>query len=193
MEYFGVAVFSVVCNLLILWSGRRDSNPRRPAWEAGILPLNYSRSDSTHKLNKMSRVIQSPRGERTDAGVAGGPGGLGRAAVVRRFNRQRQTANGGRRILGRRILCCGLCPPDSARLAATRGPLSLAVPGDHAFQSTVYALKPVGRTTSKRTVPGASRNRMVSLASWPSSSRGSGALASSIGRLPKPYRTARMR
>jgi hypothetical protein len=26
------------------WSGRRDSNPRRPAWEAGILPLNYSRS-----------------------------------------------------------------------------------------------------------------------------------------------------
>jgi hypothetical protein len=24
-------------------SGRRDSNPRRPAWEAGILPLNYSR------------------------------------------------------------------------------------------------------------------------------------------------------
>ena len=26
-----------------LLSGRRDSNPRRPAWEAGILPLNYSR------------------------------------------------------------------------------------------------------------------------------------------------------
>src|ERR1051326_5696955 len=26
------------------WSGRRGSNPRRPAWEAGILPLNYSRS-----------------------------------------------------------------------------------------------------------------------------------------------------
>ncbi len=30
--------------LLKPWSGRRDSNPRRPAWEAGILPLNYSRS-----------------------------------------------------------------------------------------------------------------------------------------------------
>ena len=29
--------------LLKRWSGRRDSNPRRPAWEAGILPLNYSR------------------------------------------------------------------------------------------------------------------------------------------------------
>ena len=28
------------------WSGRRDSNPRRPAWEAGILPLNYSREFS---------------------------------------------------------------------------------------------------------------------------------------------------
>ena len=25
-------------------SGRWDSNPRRPAWEAGILPLNYARS-----------------------------------------------------------------------------------------------------------------------------------------------------
>ena len=29
--------------LLILWSGRPGSNRRRPAWEAGILPLNYSR------------------------------------------------------------------------------------------------------------------------------------------------------
>ena len=28
-----------------LESGRRDSNPRRPAWEAGILPLNYGRED----------------------------------------------------------------------------------------------------------------------------------------------------
>src|SRR5262249_13331990 len=26
-----------------LWSGRPDSNRRRPAWEAGILPLNYGR------------------------------------------------------------------------------------------------------------------------------------------------------
>ena len=29
--------------LLKRWSGRPDSNRRRPAWEAGILPLNYSR------------------------------------------------------------------------------------------------------------------------------------------------------
>ena len=25
------------------WSGRPESNRRRPAWEAGILPLNYAR------------------------------------------------------------------------------------------------------------------------------------------------------
>lgn len=29
--------------LAVSLSGRRDSNPRRPAWEAGILPLNYAR------------------------------------------------------------------------------------------------------------------------------------------------------
>ena len=29
--------------LAVNLSGRRDSNPRRPAWEAGILPLNYAR------------------------------------------------------------------------------------------------------------------------------------------------------
>ena len=26
--------------MLTEWSGRRDSNPRHPAWEAGVLPLN---------------------------------------------------------------------------------------------------------------------------------------------------------
>jgi hypothetical protein len=29
------------------WSGRPDSNRRRPAWEAGILPLNYGRPATT--------------------------------------------------------------------------------------------------------------------------------------------------
>jgi hypothetical protein len=29
-------VLLVDSNLLKTWSGRRDSNPRRPAWEAGI-------------------------------------------------------------------------------------------------------------------------------------------------------------
>ena len=43
MEPNGASRWEGSCNLLISWSGRRDSNPRRPAWEAGILPLNYSR------------------------------------------------------------------------------------------------------------------------------------------------------
>ena len=30
--------------MLKFWSGRPGSNRRRPAWEAGILPLNYSRN-----------------------------------------------------------------------------------------------------------------------------------------------------
>ena len=30
-------------NVTYTHSGRWDSNPRRPAWEAGILPLNYAR------------------------------------------------------------------------------------------------------------------------------------------------------
>ena len=36
-------------------SGRRGSNPRRPAWEADILPLNYSRLYS--KINKMELIV----------------------------------------------------------------------------------------------------------------------------------------
>ena len=42
----GLAKFA---NPVRFGSGRRDSNPRRPAWEAGILPLNYSRN--FHKFN----------------------------------------------------------------------------------------------------------------------------------------------
>jgi hypothetical protein len=33
-----------------VWSGRPGSNRRRPAWEAGILPLNYARSEARQKL-----------------------------------------------------------------------------------------------------------------------------------------------
>src|ERR1022692_4462122 len=40
--------------LLKRWSGRRDSNPRRPAWEAGILPLNYSRLPFLSMTSKTS-------------------------------------------------------------------------------------------------------------------------------------------
>ena len=31
-----------------LWSGKRDSNPRPPAWKAGALPLSYSRKIRLH-------------------------------------------------------------------------------------------------------------------------------------------------
>src|SRR5689334_6318131 len=37
---------SAVIIFLEDWSGRRGSNPRHPAWEAGVLPLNYSRSST---------------------------------------------------------------------------------------------------------------------------------------------------
>src|SRR5690625_3664908 len=30
-------------DILVLWSGRRDSNPRPPPWQGDILPLNYFR------------------------------------------------------------------------------------------------------------------------------------------------------
>ena len=36
--------FPVVKQVFHLWSGRRDSNPRRLAWEASTLPLSYARS-----------------------------------------------------------------------------------------------------------------------------------------------------
>src|SRR3989441_12218957 len=35
------------------WSGRPGSNRRRPAWEAGILPLNYARSDQGRVASEM--------------------------------------------------------------------------------------------------------------------------------------------
>ncbi len=38
------------------WSGRWDSNPRRPAWEADILPLNYARIRKTSGGNLKQRV-----------------------------------------------------------------------------------------------------------------------------------------
>ena len=43
MEPIGANLLCGACKLLKRWSGRPDSNRRRPAWEAGILPLNYSR------------------------------------------------------------------------------------------------------------------------------------------------------
>src|SRR3977135_4359703 len=50
-------------------SGRRGSNPRRPAWEAGILPLNYSRSGDFLILTKTAtcRQGQTIQGENPDS------------------------------------------------------------------------------------------------------------------------------
>src|SRR5438128_2874244 len=36
-------------------SGRPDSNRRRPAWEAGILPLNYARGATTRQRRSASK------------------------------------------------------------------------------------------------------------------------------------------
>src|SRR5262249_5095742 len=35
-----------------IWSGKRDSNPRPPAWKAGALPLRYSRPSESRRSHK---------------------------------------------------------------------------------------------------------------------------------------------
>jgi hypothetical protein len=40
-------------------SGRRDSNSRRPAWEASTLPLSYARRSNTSKCILRSRALAS--------------------------------------------------------------------------------------------------------------------------------------
>src|SRR5947208_5132789 len=71
MEPFGANLLLGACKLLKRWSGRRGSNPRRPAWEAGILPLNYSRNPyesvtsegslhSEHQVNTILSLNQQP-------------------------------------------------------------------------------------------------------------------------------------
>src|SRR3970040_948827 len=39
------------------WSGRPGSNRRRPAWEAGILPLNYARRAADWQGDAQARAI----------------------------------------------------------------------------------------------------------------------------------------
>ena len=46
-------------------SGRSDSNRRRPAWEAGILPLNYSRLLFTGRQNDYKPVFSDYPGDNT--------------------------------------------------------------------------------------------------------------------------------
>jgi hypothetical protein len=44
---------------LLINSGRWDSNPRRPAWEAGILPLNYARTLNTRYYQGLREPVKS--------------------------------------------------------------------------------------------------------------------------------------
>ena len=39
-------------------SGKRDSNPRRPPWEGGILPLNYSRNAMVNVIVHCKVIIK---------------------------------------------------------------------------------------------------------------------------------------
>ena len=41
LDFAASACYRKCPNLFILWTGRPDSNRRRPAWDAGILALNY--------------------------------------------------------------------------------------------------------------------------------------------------------
>ena len=50
------------CKSIKRWSGRPGSNRRRPAWEAGILPLNYSRAlHATCRLQNSQEFVPSLR------------------------------------------------------------------------------------------------------------------------------------
>src|SRR5688500_15017594 len=44
-------------------SGRRGSNPRRQAWEACILPMNYSRDQVRHRYPAVTKEAARGRGE----------------------------------------------------------------------------------------------------------------------------------
>ena len=46
------------------WSGRRDSNPRHPAWKAGTLPLSYSRE--TESILPQTLVGKQEKGKLLD-------------------------------------------------------------------------------------------------------------------------------
>src|SRR5207245_2451158 len=42
------------------WSGKRDSNPRPPAWKAGALPLSYSRPNEEPRAPVSSAEPRAP-------------------------------------------------------------------------------------------------------------------------------------
>ena len=67
------------------WSGGRDSNPRQPAWKAGVLPLNYPRRiRAALRLDSLAKSTSTPaiigagpeRGGRSGPSRSGGQGGI---------------------------------------------------------------------------------------------------------------------
>src|SRR5678816_865400 len=62
MEHFGAGQIQGTCKLLISWSGRPDSNRRRPAWEHGTsLCLQHLRvSDALFRLTQVSLYQSFP-------------------------------------------------------------------------------------------------------------------------------------
>jgi hypothetical protein len=62
-EGLGVKAVEVVNLGGVGWSGRRDSNSRLSAWEADVLPLNYSRLNRLYyapPFNYLSRLLKHP-------------------------------------------------------------------------------------------------------------------------------------
>src|SRR5579864_388159 len=45
----------------ILWSGRRESNPRPTAWKAVTLPLSYSRPRNPAFILQLAAASQNPK------------------------------------------------------------------------------------------------------------------------------------
>src|SRR5436190_1079376 len=56
MEHFGAGQIRRACKLLISWSGRPDSNRRRPAWEAG----NWKASPLVHNAASLPPARRFP-------------------------------------------------------------------------------------------------------------------------------------
>src|SRR5205085_8137897 len=51
----------------VLWSGRRDLNPRRPPWQGGTLPLSYSRKNAS-ELSGISDHVKRDSARRGSGG-----------------------------------------------------------------------------------------------------------------------------
>ncbi len=60
----------IVMAARLTWSGRRDSNPRHPAWKAGTLPLSYSRKTKSI-LPQISCLVNKKRVPRRDVSLNG--------------------------------------------------------------------------------------------------------------------------